>query len=166
MGQYWTRKGDQEDLDEKTVCPWADAVAGGNRPRILPHYRVVCAVVEHEGRILCMQKPVTKYAYTSLHWEFPGGKVEEGESNEEALRRELLEEMDYEVEVGDFIGETSHTYPDFSITLTAYRCTAKTRQFTMKEHADYRWCTPEEMKELNWCEADAPLLDMIQARVP
>ena len=112
MGQYWTRKGDQEDLDEKTVCPWTEFIGNGDKSRTLPHYRVVCAVVVDGGRILCMQKPRTRYAYTSLHWEFPGGKIEEGETPQEALRRELREEMDYEVEVGDFVGEVRHTYPD------------------------------------------------------
>lgn len=161
MGQYWTRKGDQEDLDEKTVCPWTEFVGNGDKNRTLPHYRVVCGVIVREGRILCMQKPRTRYPYTSLHWEFPGGKIEEGETPEEALRRELREEMDYEVEVGGFIGEVRHQYPDFSITLLAFSCTATTADFTMKEHADCRWCRLEEMKELPWCEADWPLIALL-----
>lgn len=62
-------------------------------------YDVVAAVVVHEGKILCMQRGETKYDYTSHKWEFPGGKVEVGESEQTALHRELLEEMDYDVQV-------------------------------------------------------------------
>ena len=63
------------------------------------HYNVVAAVVEVDGKVLCMQRGVTRYSYTSHLWEFPGGKIEDGETPEQALHRELIEEMDFDVEV-------------------------------------------------------------------
>ncbi len=123
---------------------------------------VVAAVVLHDGAVLCMQRGATRYPYTAYHWEFPGGKIEVGESPEAALRRELLEEMDYPVQVHERIGEVHYRYPDFDIHLQAYRCTAATRQFRRKEHVAHRWLVPSALHELDWCEADYPLLAAIQ----
>ena len=85
----------------------------------MEHVNVVAAVIANRGKLLCMQRGITRYQYTSLRWEFPGGKIKEGETEEEALRRELKEEMDYEVTIGDKICEVTHTYPDFTITMSA-----------------------------------------------
>lgn len=125
------------------------------------HYHVVAAVVEHKGRYLCMQKPETRYAYTSYHWEFPGGKVEQGETEEAAIARELREEMEYEVQIVRHLTTVEHTYPDFSISLSCWLCTAETTDFTRKEHADHRWLTPAEMQDLDWCAADAPVIEIL-----
>ena len=125
-------------------------------------YNVVVAVVMHDGEVLCMQKGRTKYDYTSFHWEFPGGKIEEGETPEEALHRELLEEMGYDVCVGEHIVTVEHTYPDFAITMAAYRCTATSREFVMREHSAALWVKPSELLQLPWCEADVPIAEAVR----
>ena len=97
------------------------------------HYNVVAAVIEVGGKVLCMQRGESRYDYTSHHWEFPGGKIEPGETPQQAVHRELLEEMELDVEVHELLATVTHDYPDFTITLAAYRCTASTTAFTMRE---------------------------------
>ena len=125
---------------------------------IRKHHNVVAAVIEVDGKVLCMQRGATRYAYTSHRWEFPGGKVEPGETPEQALRRELLEEMDLEVEVHEHLATVTYDYPDFTITLAAYRCTATETGFVMREHAASRWLPWDRLTTLPWCAADERLI--------
>ena len=122
------------------------------------HYNVVAAVIEVDGKVLCMQRGVTRYEYTSHLWEFPGGKVEEGETPQQALHRELMEEMNLDVVVHEQLATVTHDYPDFTITLAAYRCTAGTTDFIMREHAASRWLPWDELLTLPWCAADERLI--------
>ena len=122
------------------------------------HHQVVAAVVEVDGKVLCMQRGESRYPYTSRKWEFPGGKIEPGETPEQALHRELLEEMDFDVEVCELLGTVTHDYPDFTITLAAYRCAASTTGFTMREHVASRWLPWADLPSLPWCAADARLI--------
>ena len=123
--------------------------------------RVVAAVVKNGDRYLCMQRCRSHYPYISERWEFPGGKVEQGESYHEALVREIKEEMDWDVYVGRKLGTISHEYPDFKVRLTAYLCKGGDGEFKMLEHLDCKWLTREEMETLNWTEADRKLLALI-----
>ena len=123
------------------------------------HYNVVAAVIEVDGKVLCMQRGVTRYPYTSHLWEFPGGKIESGETPQQALHRELLEEMDLDIEVHELLATVTHDYPDFTITLAAFRCTAATRHFVMREHAASRWLPWRELLSLDWCAADEKLIE-------
>lgn len=122
------------------------------------HYNVVAAVIEVDGQVLCMQRGVTRYSYTSHMWEFPGGKIEPGETPEQALHRELIEEMNLDVEVHELLATVTHDYPDFTITLAAYHCTATTAHFIMREHAASRWLPWSQLKSLPWCAADERLI--------
>ncbi len=131
------------------------------------HITVVAAVIEWNGRVLCMQRGATPFSYTAYHWEFPGGKIEQGETPEQALAREILEEMDLRVRVGEHITTVDHSYPDFDITLMFYRCIALNGgndgapSFTRREHHDHRWLLPGELAMLDWCPADAPVISIL-----
>lgn len=114
-------------------------------------------------RYLCMQRCRSKYEYISERWEFPGGKVEDGESDHEALLREIREEMDWDVYVGRRIGTIDHEYHDFSITVAAYLCRGgDTDDFKLLEHLGYKWLTRDELGQLAWTAADERLIETME----
>lgn len=127
--------------------------------------RVVAAVVVAEGctgegeKYLCMKRTRSRYPYISEHWEFPGGKVEAGESDHEALVREIKEEMDWDVFVGRKLGTIDYDYPDFSVSVTAYLCKGSQQQFKLLDHLDFKWLTRAQLDDLNWTEADRLLVE-------
>lgn len=123
--------------------------------------RVVSAVIKRDGRILCTQRTRSRKSYNSERWEFPGGKVEEGESDHEALVREIKEEMVWDIFVGRPVGHVVHEYPDFIIDMTAYLCLAENDDFKLLEHLDCKWLPREELDTLNWADADRELLKQI-----
>lgn len=127
--------------------------------------RVVCAVVERNGKYLCMKRTRSRYAYISEHWEFPGGKVEQGECDHEALLREIREEMRWDIFVGRKIAEFDYDYPHFSTRLVAYLCRCDDEDtFKLLDHLDYRWLAADELESLEWTAADRELLKYIGAK--
>jgi 8-oxo-dGTP diphosphatase len=124
---------------------------------------VVAAIIIFEKEILCMQRNRGKHEYLSYKYEFPGGKVEPGESRVDALKRELIEEMDIEVivEEKDFFLTVQHQYPDFEITMHSYVCKVKNKEFIRKEHVDHKWLTQLDLLTLDWAPADIPIVDKI-----
>lgn len=130
----------------------------------MKHYEVVAAVIEYDGKILCMQRNEGKFDYVSYKFEFPGGKVEEGEENHTALERELREEMDMNVSISedDYLMTVKHTYPDFAITMHAYLCKVDKPDFVRKEHISHQWLPVNEMGKLDWAEADKPILEFLK----
>lgn len=126
------------------------------------HINVAAAVVVLGGDVLCMQRREGKSPSTSLKWEFPGGKMEEGETPQQTIVRELLEEMDYDVVPVRKLATVEHEYPDFSITLHTWLCRAATRHFNMKEHLAFRWLAPKDVPSLDFAAADKGIVDIIK----
>lgn len=136
---------------------------------LLPkHYSLVCAVIERDGRIFCVQRPDRGHPATALKWEFPGGKIEEGERAEDAIVREIGEELDMEIRVGATLKVVEHAYPAmgespaFSLTMTAFHCVATTADFQLLEHKDHRWLRIAELHTLDWAAADLPIVAYLQ----
>ena len=122
---------------------------------------VVAAVIQHKQQILCVQRGPNKRPYIHEKWEFPGGKVEAGESPVTALAREIDEELCCQIEVGELLLTVDHAYPDFRIIMHAYRCTAPDREVTLTEHIDLRWLASKELGQLDWAAADVPVVEAL-----
>jgi 8-oxo-dGTP diphosphatase len=123
------------------------------------HIRVVGAMLQNaEGRYLITQRPPK--ATLPLLWEFPGGRVEEGEKDEQALAREIREEMGVEVEVLDQALHTHHDYPTYDIDFRVYRCRLTSPESAIQHLRvhDHRWVTLEEMSKYQFPDADAKTL--------
>lgn len=127
-----------------------------------PTVRVVAAVVKKGDRILCTQRTRSHKNYNSERWEFPGGKVKEGESDHEALIREIREEMAWDVFVGRPAARVVHEYPDFIIDMTAYYCLAENDDFRLLEHLDARWLALDELDTLNWADDDRKIVAQLK----
>lgn len=128
------------------------------------HYDVVAAVIVYENKYLCMQRGDGKYAYVSRKFEFPGGKIEKEESETDALKREIREEMAYEIDVMEKLITVHHAYPDFEITMHAYLCKPASSDFVLREHIGYEWLEAESLHMLDWAPADLPIVEHIRNR--
>ena len=120
---------------------------------------VVAALIWDGGRFLICRRPARKAR--GLLWEFVGGKVESGETKEEALRRECREELDIELAVRDVFMEVVHEYPDLTIRLTLYNAAIASGTPKLLEHVDLRWILPEEIPQYDFCPADEEILRRI-----
>jgi len=129
----------------------------------LKKIEVAAAIIMHENEILCMQRGINKNAYLSYKYEFPGGKLEPGESRTAALMRELKEEMDFDAVIteNDFFLTVEHQYPDFEIVLHSFLCKTGTKEFVRKEHIDHKWLKREELTLLEWAPADVGIVEKL-----
>lgn len=98
-------------------------------------------------------------------WEFPGGKIEPGESPEEALKREIMEELDTEIAVGELLDTIEYDYPEFHLSMDCFWCHILKGDLVLKEHEAARWLSKEELMDVEWLPADVTLIEKIAARV-
>ncbi len=124
------------------------------------HVQVAAALLFENGRLFAAKRGESPYPYIAHKYEFPGGKIEAGESGEEAVKRELKEELDLDVRVGGLFAKTTFEYPDFIITLSLYEC-EKLSSFRLKEHESFCWMSPSELNSSEWAPADADMIDSI-----
>ena len=122
--------------------------------------RVVAAIIRDKGRIFATQRGYGPY---KDGWEFPGGKIEPGETPEEALKREIREELDTEIEVGEPADHIEYDYPEFHLSMDCFFCTLLSGSLTLKEHEAARWLFPAELDSISWLPADRSLIDELKA---
>ena len=130
---------------------------------------VVAAVIrDDEGRIFATQRG---YGEWKDWWEFPGGKIEPGESREQALRREIREELAADIEVGELLRTIDYDYPQFHLTMHCFKCRLKEQSpmtneqssFTLLEHEAARWLMPSELPSVRWLPADIELIEELKS---
>jgi len=118
--------------------------------------KVVAAVIRRENEIFATQRG---YGEFKDGWEFPGGKIEPGETPQEALVREIKEELDTEIEVGDFLTTVEYDYPEFHLSMDCFLCKVKSGDLVLKEHEAARWLTPTDLDSVNWLPADVAVVE-------
>ena len=132
----------------------------------MKHYNVSAAIIFVDNKILCVQRGPSKYDYISFKYEFPGGKIEEGESPEVALIREIEEELNLSINNLSFFQTVNHTYQDFSITMHAFTCKVKDISIIeLREHLEYKLLEKNDLSNLDWAAADIPFVDKLTKEI-
>ncbi len=124
---------------------------------------VVAAIIEHSSEILAVQRGPSKFAYLTGKFEFPGGKIEAGETPEQALLREIKEELLLDIKILHEFVTVRHEYPDFKVTMQCFRCTTQERSLTLTEHTEQQWLPIAGLPSLDWAPADMPVVDKLVA---
>ena len=124
--------------------------------------KVVAAVIKRNNKIFVTQRG---YGEFKDGWEFPGGKVEKGETKEEALIREIKEELDTVIKVDSYLDTIEYDYPDFHLSMDCFICSIVEGNLVLKEHEDSKWIKKEEIDTLNWLPADLIILDKVKERM-
>ena len=123
---------------------------------------VVAAIIRKEGRIFATQRG---YGEWQDWWEFPGGKMEAGETREEALRREIREELSAEISVDDFLCTVEYDYPKFRLRMHCFLCSLLSDGLSLNEHEAAKWLQKDEMDSVKWLPADLKVLEELRKKL-
>lgn len=124
--------------------------------------KVVAAIIINNNRVFATQRG---YGEFKDGWEFPGGKIEPGETPQEALVREIKEELDTEIEVKDYLETVEYDYPEFHLSMDCFFCRIKSGELVLKEHEAAKWLTAETLDSVDWLPADKGLIEQIRNRI-
>lgn len=120
--------------------------------------RVVAAIIVENDKIFATQRG---YGEFKGGWEFPGGKIEEGETSQQALIREIREELDTEIEVGELVERVEYDYPQFHLSMECFLCKIRSGKLVLKEHEDAKWLRRDELGSVEWLPADEGLVEKL-----
>ena len=120
---------------------------------------VVAAVIYNDGAYFATQRG---YGEFEGMWEFPGGKIEAGESRESALKREIQEELGVNVAIDKFLCTTDSDYPEFHLTMHCYLCSIESGEIELREHKAARWLTVESLDSVEWLPADKEVIELLE----
>lgn len=124
----------------------------------MKHIEVVAAIIHRDGAYFATQRG---YGEFEGMWEFPGGKIEPGESRESALKREIQEELGIDITIDKFLCTTDYDYPSFHLTMHCYLCSVKSGEIKLLEHKSARWLTVELLDSVEWLPADKEMVDKL-----
>ena len=124
---------------------------------------VTCAIIKRDGKILAAQR--AQDAHLAGKWEFPGGKIDEGETEEACIVREIREELGVDIEPVRRLSDSIYDYGDKHIRLIPYECELKRGEPSANEHASLAWLSLDELRTITWCEADIPIVDEILSTI-
>lgn len=130
----------------------------------MKQYNVVAAIIQNGSKFLCLQRGPSKYDYISKKYEFPGGKQEENETKEDALKREIKEELGINITIASEFLVVDHTYPDFKLIMHSYLCIADNHELQLTEHIDFKWLPATELLQLDWAAADLPIVEKLMSK--
>ena len=120
-------------------------------------------ILDDSDRIFCVQRGESNKPYISKKWEFPGGKLEARETREEALIRELKEELRIDVDPYEFVLTVDHTYPDFRLIMHSFKCRIlNDKEPELTEHLQSKWLNPTDLDALDWAAADVPIVEVLK----
>ena len=122
---------------------------------------VVAAVIMHNQKILCVQRSENKYAYISKKFEFPGGKMEEGETKKQTIILEIKEELNMDIIPIKELKTVEHEYPDFNLKMHSFISECLSSEVFLSEHIDYKWLSVSELETLDWAAADLPIVEQL-----
>ena len=121
---------------------------------------VVAAIIQRDGAYFATQRG---YGEFEGMWEFPGGKIEPGESSEDALKREIQEELGVDIVIEDLICTTEYDYPSFHLTMHCYLCSIASGEIELREHKSALWLTSDRLKDVAWLPADKDVIDKLKS---